>query len=94
MSSPYKTFTCLTFGCKVNFADTASISKQLIDLGCTQSYSTYAADIFIINTCSVTEMADKKVQTAKKFTVALTRKNKDKVYSINPDVRIPITINL
>ena len=33
MSSPFKTFACLTYGCKVNFADSSTISRQLIDLG-------------------------------------------------------------
>ena len=33
MSSPYKTFSYYTFGCKVNFADSCIISKQLVDKG-------------------------------------------------------------
>jgi len=62
MSSPYKTFTCLTYGCKVNFADSSTISRQLINLGYSRIDNESEADIFIINTCSVTDMADKKAQ--------------------------------
>ena len=62
MSSPYKTFSCFTFGCKVNFADTSMIARQLIDLGCSHVNDNTNADICIINTCSVTDLADKKAQ--------------------------------
>ena len=33
MSSPYKTFAYYTFGCKVNFADTCTIARKLVDYG-------------------------------------------------------------
>ena len=62
MSSPYKTFSCITYGCKVNFADSSSISRQLTDLGYSLISNDQLADIYIINTCSVTDMADKKAQ--------------------------------
>ena len=62
MSSPYKTFSCFTFGCKVNFADTSMIARQLVDLGCSQIHDDINADICIINTCSVTDLADRKAQ--------------------------------
>ena len=62
MSSPYKTFSCFTFGCKVNFADTSMIARQLVDFGCSQIYDDINADICIINTCSVTDLADRKAQ--------------------------------
>ena len=60
MSSPYKTFSYYTFGCKVNFADSSYISSELIDLGMSQVSIDSNADICFINTCSVTENADKK----------------------------------
>ena len=60
MSSPYKTFSYYTFGCKVNFADSSYISGELIDLGMSQVSIDSNADICFINTCSVTENADKK----------------------------------
>ena len=62
MSSPYKTFSCFTFGCKVNFADTSMIARQLVDFGCSQLHDDINADICIINTCSVTDLADRKAQ--------------------------------
>ena len=62
MSSPYKTFSCFTFGCKVNFADTSMIARQLVESGCSQIHDDINADICIINTCSVTDLADKKAQ--------------------------------
>lgn len=62
MSSPYKTFSCFTFGCKVNFADTSMIARQLVDFGCSQIQDDINADICIINTCSVTDLADRKAQ--------------------------------
>ena len=36
MSSPYKTFSCITYGCKVNFAVSSSISRDLTRLGYSQ----------------------------------------------------------
>ena len=62
MSSPYKTFSCITYGCKVNFADSSSISRDLINLGYSQINKDEIADIYIINTCSVTDLADRKAQ--------------------------------
>ena len=62
MGSPYKTFAVQSFGCKVNFADTSMIARQLVDFGCSQIYDDINADICIINTCSVTDLADRKAQ--------------------------------
>ena len=62
MSSPYKTFSCITYGCKVNFADSSSISRDLTRLGYSQISKDDLADIYIINTCSVTDLADRKAQ--------------------------------
>ena len=62
MSSPFKTFSCITYGCKVNFADSSTISRDLINLGYSQISKDELADIYIINTCSVTDMADRKAQ--------------------------------
>ena len=62
MSSPFKTFSCITYGCKVNFADSSTISRELINLGYSQINKDELADIYIINTCSVTDMADRKAQ--------------------------------
>ena len=62
MSSPYQRFAYHTFGCKVNFADSCTIARKLIDKGLTEVSIDRDAEIYIINTCSVTENADKKAE--------------------------------
>lgn len=49
-----------TLGCKLNFSETSSISRRFEEKGYQKVEFTDAPDIFIINTCSVTENADKK----------------------------------
>lgn len=49
-----------TLGCKLNFSETSTISRQFEDRGFRKVDFTDSPDIFIINTCSVTENADKK----------------------------------
>ena len=62
MATPYKTFSNYTFGCKVNFADSSYIGRELINQGYSQVPAESYADICLINTCSVTENADKKAR--------------------------------
>ena len=80
MSSPYRTFSYYTFGCKVNFADTCTISRQLIDKGLSEVRIDDKADIYIVNTCSVTENANKK---ARRFI--------NKLYKKSPSSQIIVT---
>ncbi|WP_421762915.1 tRNA (N(6)-L-threonylcarbamoyladenosine(37)-C(2))-methylthiotransferase MtaB [Ekhidna sp.] len=60
-----------TLGCKLNYSETSSISRMFEDRGYAKVDFTDSPDIFIINTCSVTENADKKckkiVKEAKKI---------------------------
>lgn len=49
-----------TLGCKLNFAETSTIGKTLKEAGVRTARKGEKADICVINTCSVTEMADKK----------------------------------
>jgi threonylcarbamoyladenosine tRNA methylthiotransferase MtaB len=49
-----------TLGCKLNFAETSSIGKLLSENGVRAALKGEKADVCIINTCSVTELADKK----------------------------------
>lgn len=49
-----------TLGCKLNFSETSTISRMFEDKGYRKVAFTETPDIFIINTCSVTENADKK----------------------------------
>ena len=53
-----------TLGCKLNFAETSAIGRQLLDAGVTRARRGQQADICVINTCSVTELADKKGRQA------------------------------
>ncbi|MBN8650238.1 MAG: tRNA (N(6)-L-threonylcarbamoyladenosine(37)-C(2))-methylthiotransferase MtaB [Cytophagales bacterium] len=49
-----------TLGCKLNYSETSTISRKMEDAGYQKVEFTEQPDIFIINTCSVTENADKK----------------------------------
>uniref|UniRef100_UPI0040472124 tRNA (N(6)-L-threonylcarbamoyladenosine(37)-C(2))- methylthiotransferase MtaB n=1 Tax=Roseivirga sp. TaxID=1964215 RepID=UPI0040472124 len=49
-----------TLGCKLNFSETSTISRQFEEKGYQKVGFSETPDIFIINTCSVTENADKK----------------------------------
>jgi threonylcarbamoyladenosine tRNA methylthiotransferase MtaB len=57
-----------TFGCKLNFAETSTIARMLAEKGIRRSTATETPDFIVINTCSVTELADKKCrQTIRSF---------------------------
>lgn len=49
-----------TLGCKLNFSETSAIGKVLSQKGITRAAKGDTPDIIVINTCSVTETADKK----------------------------------
>ncbi|KYG79007.1 tRNA (N(6)-L-threonylcarbamoyladenosine(37)-C(2))-methylthiotransferase MtaB [Roseivirga echinicomitans] len=49
-----------TLGCKLNFSETSTISRQFAEKGYQKVEFSETPDIFIINTCSVTDNADKK----------------------------------
>ncbi|MBR5972505.1 MAG: tRNA (N(6)-L-threonylcarbamoyladenosine(37)-C(2))-methylthiotransferase MtaB [Paludibacteraceae bacterium] len=49
-----------TLGCKLNFAESSSIEKKILEKGFERASANEAPDICIINTCSVTEVADRK----------------------------------
>ena len=53
-----------TLGCKLNFAETSSIGKSLKEAGIRTARRGEKADIIVVNTCSVTEVADKKCRQA------------------------------
>lgn len=57
-----------TFGCKLNFAETSTVAKLLAERGIIRVQKGDKPDIIVVNTCSVTEMADKKCrQTIRSF---------------------------
>jgi threonylcarbamoyladenosine tRNA methylthiotransferase MtaB len=49
-----------TLGCKLNFSETSSISKQFLDRGFELTSSDNDADVYVFNTCSVTETAERE----------------------------------
>ncbi len=57
-----------TFGCKLNFAETATLASMLDERGLSAVTDGEKPDIIIVNSCSVTELADKKCrQTIRSF---------------------------
>ena len=59
-----KTAVYYTLGCKLNFSETSTIGKTLKEAGVRTVRKGEKADICVINTCSVTEVADKKCRQA------------------------------
>ena len=53
-----------TLGCKLNFSETSTFGKMLAELGVTTAQKDEQADICLINTCSVTDVADHKCRQA------------------------------
>lgn len=53
-----------TLGCKLNFSETSTFGKILADLGVHVAQEGEVADICLVNTCSVTEVADHKCRQA------------------------------
>lgn len=55
-----KTAKFYTLGCKLNFSETSTFARTLYNMGVRETKKTEQADICLINTCSVTEVADHK----------------------------------
>lgn len=55
-----KTVAFYTLGCKLNFAETSTIARQLTDAGYRKVDFSDKANVYVINTCSVTENADRE----------------------------------
>lgn len=64
MQSSKKTVALYTLGCKLNFSETSTIARQLNELGFERVSPSKPADMYVINTCSVTEHAEKKCRQA------------------------------
>jgi threonylcarbamoyladenosine tRNA methylthiotransferase MtaB len=73
----YKKVAFYTLGCKLNFSETSTISRNFEEEGYAKVDFNDFPDIFVINTCSVTENADKKCRQIVK-----------KALQINPDAFI------
>lgn len=55
-----KTAKFYTLGCKLNFSETSTFARTLYNMGVKEAKKSESADICLINTCSVTEVADHK----------------------------------
>jgi threonylcarbamoyladenosine tRNA methylthiotransferase MtaB len=55
-----KSVAFYTLGCKLNFSETSSIGRSLVEEGYNKVEFQEGADVYVINTCSVTDHADKK----------------------------------
>ena len=69
-----------TLGCKLNFAESSSIASQLREHGAVMAEQGQAADICVVNTCTVTEVADRKGRQAIK-----------KIIRMNPGALVVVT---
>jgi threonylcarbamoyladenosine tRNA methylthiotransferase MtaB len=74
------TFYIEQFGCRATQADGAVIERQLLDRGCTLAGSARAADVVVLNTCTVTAAADAQARDAIR-----------KLHAANPATRIVVT---
>lgn len=59
-----KTAKYFTLGCKLNFSETSTFGQMLQEMGVRTADKTEKADLCLINTCSVTEVADSKCRQA------------------------------
>ena len=75
-----KTVAFVTLGCKLNFSETSAIARQFTANGYQKVEHSEVADIYVINTCSVTEHADKKCRNIIR-----------KLHKLNPEAIIAVT---
>jgi threonylcarbamoyladenosine tRNA methylthiotransferase MtaB len=73
------TFAVYTLGCKVNQADSNVIARTLLDKGFRRVAFKERADLYVIDTCTVTSEADKK---SRKAAARATRNNPDAVVAV------------
>ena len=75
-----KTASYITLGCKLNYAETSTYERGFINAGYESVPWNKGAELFVINTCSVTEHADKK-----------SRNIIRKLHKVSPDATIVVT---
>jgi len=79
MSTQEKKVAFHTLGCKLNYAETSSISREFIKYGYKKVNFKEFADIYVINTCSVTENANKETR---KLIRSTKRINSDAIIAV------------
>ncbi|HEY9168343.1 MAG TPA: tRNA (N(6)-L-threonylcarbamoyladenosine(37)-C(2))-methylthiotransferase MtaB [Lutibacter sp.] len=72
--SAQKKVAFYTLGCKLNFSETSTIARSFQDEGFERVAFEEVADIYVINTCSVTDNADKRFKTIVKSALKLNKK--------------------
>ncbi len=63
-AAPAKRVSIVTLGCKVNQAESETLERQLLAAGCLLVEDGEPADICIVNSCAVTQMAERKMRQA------------------------------
>ena len=79
MSTQYKRVAFHTMGCKLNYSESSMISKDFVNQGFEKVDYKDIADIYILNTCSVTENADRE---ARKLIRQAKRKNPNSTVAV------------
>lgn len=74
--SQQSTFAIETHGCKLNQADTLLLARQFVEAGFCQVSTDEPADVYVLNTCTVTHVADRKARHALR---AARRRNPDAI---------------
>jgi threonylcarbamoyladenosine tRNA methylthiotransferase MtaB len=75
-----RTYYIEQFGCRATQADGAALEQQLLERGCTPVSEARAADVLVVNTCTVTASADAQAREAIR-----------KLHAANPDVCVIVT---
>ena len=76
---PKKTIALHTLGCKLNFSETSTLGRMLEKEGFIKKEFEEVADVYVINTCSVTENADKE---CRQLVRRIQKQNEDAVVVI------------
>jgi len=79
MSTPTTRVAFHTMGCKTNFSETSTISREMMAYGLQQVSFRDTADVYVLNSCSVTENADKE---ARKLIRQARRRNPDATIAV------------
>lgn len=64
MNNRQRSIAFYTLGCKLNFSETSTLARAFVNSGFKVVPASHVADVYLINTCSVTESADKKCRQA------------------------------
>ena len=70
----------ITLGCKLNFAESSELARKLQDIGYEQVGASCDAEVYVVNTCTVTEHSDKKCRNIIR-----------RIHKLHPDAKIIVT---